>query len=389
MLYMPTKQLPSGMVLLDGSVVAPGAISVYTDFTILANGAVPTSHQGLQLPLRTYYPPSAGSVPLVVRDGRLQSESENSGLTVCYTETDMRDQVSGIGADVSFKSNSGGAGTCALCVWGDSSLVDTFALGRIPVTGCHFIIQRSFWAYQIWDYNGAGTQLITLKSGTVPNIPQDQSTFRVEIVFDGDSAIVSFPEYGFSQRVIDSRIRTLGRRYACWETYQSASTIDKPQFARIWASSARQAEMASSAAVPTNQVHAVQSATNGNKTITEVSETPASEIDSSTFVEFVFPASGKVLLEYNALINQTVAGTVLMDMALVDAGGGNLSYIPCQISNAVGRAIPAQAVYSNPALAGARRFFRPRAWVLSGAAATISRSVAGGLNPVLKVTELA
>lgn len=381
---------PDGSTSFAGPLASVGGVSTYTDFTILADGTPPVKHDDFPLPIRTYYP-TASAVPFVVRDGRLQSDTENTGkTTVCYTETDLVGQVSVIGADISFKSNGGGAGTIALCAWGDSSLVDTFADGRIPATGCHFIIQRDFWSYQVWDHDGAGTQLVTLKNGIVPLIPQDETTtFRVEVKFDGDSAIVSFPEYGYSQRVTDPRIRTLGRRYACWETYQISEAGDKPQFARIWASSARQAEMASSAVIPQNQVHAVQSATTGNFAITAVADGAAAEIDASTYIEFIFPASGKVLLEYIAMIDQTVAGTMLMNMCVVNTDGTGSSYAPAQPSNTVTKQLRHVAVvYSFPTRAGNRCQFRPRAWMLSGGAATISRSPSGGLNPVLKVTPL-
>ena len=385
----PMAVTPSGDVQFGGAVIASTGIDIYTDFTAIADGAIPSKHDELALPIRTYYPAAYGAVPYVVKDGRLQSESENTGLTVCYTETDLLGQASIIGADISYKSNGGAGGTCAVCLWGDSSLVDTYSKGRIPTTGCHFVIQRNTWSYQIWDIDGTGTSIVTLATGIAPNIPQDQTTFRVEIKFDADSAIISFPGLNWTKRITDARIRTLGRRYACWETYQSASTADKPQFARIWASSIRKAEMASRSEITLSQTKAVQSATTGSKTITETTETEAAEIDTATFIEFVFPASGKILLEYTALFNQTVAGTVIMDLALVDAGGGNLSYIPAQASNAVSNGLrTVSAVYTNAALAGAKRFYRPRAWVLSGAACTISRSPSGGLNPVLKVTPL-
>lgn len=370
---------------------APLDVAVYTDFVSKSDGAIPLTHdETADAPIRVYYPPARGSVPLIVKDGRLQTATENADLTVAYTETDLGGNAAEIGADIGFLTRGGAASTIALCLWGDASLVDTFASGRIPTTGCHFIIGRDSWAYQIWEPNGSYTKLVTLKQGLCPALPTDGTMIRVRITFDGDHATFMLPDYSWKTEVQDSRIAMLGRRYACWETYQPASTADKPIYGRIWASCQKTAYAKSESDTrPWNRPLAVASATDGNKTITETTESAAAEIDPNTYIEFVMPSSGKVLLRYTAMFDQTVAGIVLLDLATVDAGGGNLGYKPVQISNTVSKGMrTACAVYSAPTIAGARRFFRPRAWVLSGAACTISRSVSGGLNPVLEVIPL-
>ena len=380
-----------GVFGLPAMLSCPGDIGVYTDFTIKSDGPIPSNHDETNdQHIRAYYPPSAGAIPLVVSGNRLKTATVNAGVTVAYTETDLIGEASEIGADFGFLGSGGADGVIALCVWGDQSILVGHPSGRIPTTGCHFIIGKSTWAYQVWQPNGLGTELVTIKQGLCPVLPTDGTLVRARIVFDGDSATFMLPDYNWKTEIKDPRISTLGRRYACWETYQQASSADQPVFGRIWASSRKKAyNKKESDTRFWNAPIAVMSATDGNKSITETTETAAAEIDPNTFIQFVFPPSGKVLLKYTAMFDQTVAGIVLLDLALVDAGGGNLAYSPVQISNNVSKGMRvATAIYTNTALAGARRFFRPRAWVLSGAACTISRSVSGGLRPVLEVIPL-
>ena len=385
----PLRQQPDGTIVSSGPIAESGGISVYTDFTTKPDGPIQSTHDELGLGIRTFYPPLLAPVTLVVSSGRLKSSVENSGQTVCYTETDLNGQASVIGADIAFKNNGGNQGTIALCLWGDSSLVDTFNQGRIPKTGCHFIIGYSQMQYQIWDDNGSGgTTLVTLATINCPILPRDGSLTRVQISFDGDSATIELPEYNFSKTVTDSRIRTLGRRYACWETLQQNNTIDQPQFGRIWASAYRGADRAIKSvadAASKSKIGAIASALDADYTLTLAS----TETDSALRVEFTVPASGKVLVEYSALLAQTAAsGACIIEFRATDSGGGNVITKAVQVSNSiVTQQMSARAIMTG-LTAGAKRFIRVHAYLTGSAAAAIKRSTAGGLIPVLTVSPL-
>lgn len=378
----------SGDVQFGGAVIAKTGIDIYTDFTILPDGPIPADHQELTLPLRTLYPAAYGAVPLIVGSGRLKSQSENAALTVAYTETDLLGDATCIGADVAFKTNVGNQGTVALCLWGDASLIDTYASGRIPQTGCHFILGYAQMQYQVWDDNGSGgTTLVTLATIACPALPRDGSLVRVNIAFDGDTAIIELPEYGFQYPVTDSRIRTLRRRYACWETYQANNTVDQPQFGRIWASSNRKAAMAGQRSDSSQYLKpaAIASALSTDYTLT----TTATETDTALRAEFTVPASGKIVAEYTGLLNQTAAsGVCIIEFRITDSGGGNVVTKAVQVSTSiVAQQLSARALITGLP-AGAKRFVRVYAYLTGSAAAAIKRSTAGGLIPVLTCTPL-
>lgn len=375
--------------------------AVYTDFSRKANmSPVPATHDRMRIPLSTFYPSQHGAVPLIVNSGLLQTLSVNpASLTVAYTETDLGGDATKIGAEIGFFGPNASGGVCALVCWseplepaytGSGPLTST---PYIPRTGAHIVFQNGTVGYDIWDLTPGGpnpTGPVTLFSDTFPSVALN-TKFRVEVTFCDDSATITvWPrsnvqgETGFVYRrtISDSRIKTLGRRYACWETYQTAGA-SKPAFGAIWAEA--RGESATAGGEAPWRATAIMS---DETTPFNVTTTPAPiNFDISRIV--VVPQNGQMLLEYDATFDAAADTTLVISFRVSNAAtGGDGDYFPCAIPVKAGRQkIRASAVTSLAAEAGLPKWVVPWAYT-TASSGNIIRSVSEGRRPVLIVQSL-
>lgn len=274
------RKVGSGYSLVDA--LGP---TVAIDWTTKSNGQPATADTGQPIGYL------ARGTSLAVASGQLTDTASGSGAG--YTEVDAGATVNRLGGELTWSSGTPD-GTAALVVWQTSLIA---ADPAIPASRCHFTITRDSWGFGIWPSLGAGAQVVLATGAHQFTLAADGTKYRVEIVFDGDTAYLLLPD-GQVATITDSRIASLAGSFATWENFYTASGQSKPQWTKSWASADPMAAFAGSAvariarALQSTYRSRVVRATSGG-TITTPDTAPA-EVSSALRTTIVVPPSGSI-----------------------------------------------------------------------------------------------
>lgn len=170
----------------------------------------------------------AAAIPSII-NGRLTYSSTTAANEAGYFNVNRNAGVnaSRIGGTFSFVSGSTAGAAIAFVVWATN-----IALGGIPDSGFHFVINRTGWAASKF-VSGVNT---SYASGSFTLAADTLYRFDARLDTANNSAILYLPD-GTSTTVTDASIGTYAGPWLTWEPTQTdASTDDRPGFIQAWAS---------------------------------------------------------------------------------------------------------------------------------------------------------
>ena len=260
---------------------------------------------------------------LTVIDGALTNEIASGGTTG-YAEVHLEGTVSRIGAKVTFSSYSTTNGVAALAL-----LSAPFDNSDIPDMSCHLSVNPSRYIFGVWENPGSFVSLQTVEFDTA--LTADGTTEHlIEVQIVGSTATILISG-GIVGRVTDDRIATNGGAYCFWEVFAAeASTDSKPTFREVWADSRIESFRATGASTATLAEAVLGRSTtvarqyNGTDADVTLTGTMA-ELNESLRCPFIFPPSGKLLVEVTGYLISTSGTAVILglfyDETLITSAG--------------------------------------------------------------------
>lgn len=265
-----------------------------------------------------------------------------SGILTCalaaaagsYAQVDHGTPVSRVGGRFKFGAGSTtDNGSAVLIAW-DADIGATWP--TIPDSPCHLAITTIGAIFGVWS-GGTFTQVKAWTFAT--ELAQGSTVHTAEVLIDtaNSTAYVFLPD-GTLRTVTHATIGAItDANYACWETYRQATSDALAGFTALWSGDDLLAELpaakwAAAQPVGTALVTKYAPATNQDKAV------PASEatVDATNLiVSIVAPASGKILIELDGVLDMSGSTRVFWSVRSGATTYGTINVVSQQWDGAV------------------------------------------------------
>lgn len=234
------KPVSTAQATADATTAARTTTELWQRFRSVANGAVPNPPTGQTLVC-------FGSVTTPVIIGGKISSATSTGPSASYTQAQLTDNVSRIGARWTIASGSTTPGTIGIIAWADDYSQHQLPSPIVPDSICHLAISSTGWTYSTVDTSGT---FHTAASGTFDTalVADGTTVHTAEVVIDRENGVayVQLPD-GTTATVTDTRIKTLNSTWAVVEEYRGNSTTSLVGILEWWADSQHSGEVIASA----------------------------------------------------------------------------------------------------------------------------------------------
>lgn len=256
---------------------------------------------------------SFGSAPIVVSGGRYVHTPFAAPNSAGYLQADLGKRVGRVWADPIWLA--GATGAIALVL--PSGRWDQ---GTFVPAGIHFVMYHDSWHVGYWTGSAESPEY---EHGEFATALDDGQPHRVEIVLDGDTAYLNFPD-GTTYPVQHANIDSAVSARVIWELYEGDGTADAPaQFAGFGADVVPDAAVAAATPLSVARTQA-RIPSPALPTVEAAPETVAVSSGESEVMRtsFTVPSNYKQWVQLTAYLEVTSQIQVFFQVRVTTQGGG-------------------------------------------------------------------